>query len=108
VVASAVVVIMLEVMLPAIYSTTAAAPLLHAALRKICLTPRARLAVGYRIVDANSVPRTAVRGIRPLGNALYLDRLLAGGIVGETLPLANQRIYVEQYQPRGQAIDVVV
>jgi hypothetical protein len=101
-------------MLPAIYSTTAAAPLLHAALRKVALTPRARLAVGYRIAEAelrrdtNSVPRVQVRGLRPLGNALYLDRLLAGGIVGEALPLANQRIFVEQYLPRGQAIDVVV
>jgi hypothetical protein len=99
---------MLEVMLPAIYSTTAAAPLLHAWLYKISRTPRARLAVGYRIVDANSVPRTEIRGLRPLGNALYLDRLLAGGIVGEAVPLANQRIAVEQYLPAGQAIDVVV
>jgi hypothetical protein len=95
-------------MLPAIYSTTAAAPLLHAALYKISRTPRARLAVGYRIIDAHSVPRSEIRGLRPLGNALYLDRLLAGGIVGEALPLANQRIAVEQYLPAGSAIDVVV
>ena len=29
--------------------------------------------------------------LAPLGLELYLDRLLAGGIVGEFLPLANER-----------------
>lgn len=105
-------------MVPAVYSVTAAAPSLSLALRKISYTPTARLAVAYRLVPRyddcyipscdcrriETAPHYEVRGIRPLGNALYLDRLLMGGEVGETLPLTNQRICQDQYL--GQGIDV--
>lgn len=94
----------------AVYSTTAAAPLLWFGLKKIALTPRARLQVGYRIIPryidcytpshecrrAELAPHWDVRGIRPLGNALYLDRLLGGGIVGDALPLTNLQICLDQ------------
>jgi hypothetical protein len=95
----------------AIYSTTAAVPNLAYGLWKIGHTPTARLGVAYRLVRRNDIEdcaRVDVRGLRPLGNALYLDRLLAGGIVGETLPIANQRICLEQDQLLGCCIDVVV
>jgi len=63
----------------AVYSTTAAAPLLWLGLKKIALTPRARLQVGYRIIPryidcytpshecrrAELCPHWDVRGIRP-------------------------------------------
>jgi hypothetical protein len=82
-------------------------------LRKISYTPRARLAVGYRLephcntfVRADAAPRVQVRGIRPLGNAMYLDRLLAGGIVGEALPLANLRIYCDRMNGLGNCVDL--
>lgn len=102
-------------MTPAVYSTTAAAPLLFLGLRKIALTPRARLAVGYKLdpppidtyVRGCEAPHYEIRGLRPLGNAMYLDRLLAGGVVGETLPLANLRLYALQYHPLGTNVDVV-
>jgi len=104
----------------AVYSTTAAAPLLFLALRKIAMTPRARLQTGYRIepsVDdcytpavacdrAHLLPHEQIKGLRPLGNAMYLDRLLAGGIVGDGLPLANLQIYLDQCQPLGSELDV--
>jgi hypothetical protein len=97
----------------AVWSTTAAAPLLCLGLRKIALTPRARLAVGYKLVPpidtyvrSCEAPRVEIEGLRPLGNALYLDRLLAGGIVGEALPLANLRIYAQQANPLGGCLDV--
>ena len=37
--------------------------------------------------------------LRPLGVELYLDRLLAGGIVGERLPLANLICEATQREP---------
>ncbi len=95
----------------AIYSTTAAVPNLAYGLRKIAYTPTARLAVAYRLErrhDVEDCARVDVRGLRPLGNALLLERILAGGIVGETLPIANQRICLEQDQLLGMCIDVVV
>jgi hypothetical protein len=82
-----------------IYPTTAAAPLLFLGLQKIARTPTPRLEVGYRIQPRYDVlpppiapfwiagPLT-MKGLRPLGQALLLDRLLAGGIVGEELPLS--------------------
>lgn len=91
----------------AVYSVTAAAPSLSWGLYKISHTPTPRLRVAYHVVprdyctfdscrlDACDVdytqlqPRVEVRGIRSLGNALYLDRLIAGGIVGDTLPISN-------------------
>lgn len=97
----------------AVYSVTAAAPSLFRALRKIAHTPRPRLEVGYRIVPrhdvyAHEALRTEVRGLRPLGNALYLDRLLAGGNVGDALPLANRRIEALQDPTLGMQLDVWV
>jgi len=91
----------------AVYSVTAAAPSLSWGLYKIAHTVTPRLRVAYHLTPRDYCtfdscrpdpcdtaytqlqPRVEVRGIRPLGNALYLDRLLAGGIVGETLPLTN-------------------
>jgi len=108
----------------AVYSVTAAAPSLSWGLYKIAHTPTARLRVGYHIVDRNECrfdsarfqiadpalaqlkPRVEVRGIRPLGNALYLDRLIAGGIVGDTLPLSNLRIAMDRENLIGNRIDV--
>lgn len=82
-----------------------AAPLLFLALRKIAHTPRARLQVGYRVVPRRGCPEpfipvppagcagpTPIRGQRPLGAALLLDRILAGGIVGEWLPMHLDRV----------------
>lgn len=57
------------------------------------------------------------RGLRPLGLGLYLDRLLAGGIVGETLPLslvclamplANLCVEAREHAPLGGMLDVRV
>jgi hypothetical protein len=106
----------------AVYSTTAAAPLLWLGLRKIALTPRARLEVGYRLIPreidcytpscvcdyrpAELFPHQQIHGLRPLGNALYLDRLVAGGTVGEALPLTNLLICADQCSPLGQHVDV--
>lgn len=106
----------------AVYSTTAAAPSLWLGLRKIALTPRARLQVGYRLLPreidcftpscacecrpADMFPHWQIHGLRSLGNALYLDRLLAGGIVGEALPLTNLLISADQDCPLGQHVDV--
>ncbi len=95
----------------AVYSVTAAAPSLFRALRKIAHTPRPRLEVGYRPVPyrdvyAHEALRTEVRGLRPLGNALYLDRLLAAGNVGDALPLANRRIEAMQDPTIGAQLDV--
>ena len=106
----------------AVYSTTAAAPSLFLGLRKISYTPRARLAVAYRLMPryddcyvpscacrpADVYPHYQIHGLRPLGNAMYLDRLLAGGTVGEGLPLANLRLYLEREQPLGCGIDATV
>lgn len=94
----------------AIYSVTAAAPNLAYALRKISYTPTARLAVAYRLLrrDLHECERADIHGLRPLGNALYLERLLAGGIVGEALPIANQVICAAQDPLLGQCIDVEV
>jgi hypothetical protein len=56
-------------------------------------------------------------GVRPLGLGLYLDRLLAGGIVGEFLPLsrvclamplANLWVEAREHAPLGGMIDVAV
>ena len=77
-------------MLCPIYSTTAASPLLFLGLQKIARTITPRLAVGYRIVSRTDCHCTTPAE-RPLGDLLYLDRLLAGGIVGEVLPLTTIR-----------------
>ena len=78
-----------------ILAPTAAAPLLWLGLQKIARTPRPRLAVGYRLIcrqpygpgcDCGSAP-VADPSKLPLGVRLRLERFLAGGIVGETLPL---------------------
>jgi hypothetical protein len=104
----------------AVYSATAAVPNLAYGLRKIAHTPRARLQVGYRLLPkevdcytpacecdrAQLCPHWEVRGLRPLGNALLVDRILAGGIVGEALPLANLEICVDQANPLGANLDV--
>jgi hypothetical protein len=127
----------------AVYSVTAAAPSLSWGLYKIAHTPTSRLRVGYHVVPrfegprydcrfdsarfdsarldmaqpalAHLKPRTEVRGLRPLGNALYLDRLIAGGIVADTLPLtnlsdtlplANLRIQLDRENMLGNGIDV--
>ena len=118
----------------AVYSVTAAAPSLAWGLYKIAHTQTPRLRVGYHVVPrydcafdsarvdlsapalAHVKPRTELRGLRPLGNALYLDRLIAGGIVGDTLPLtnlsdtlplANLRIQLDRENQLGNGIDVL-
>ncbi|MCE9605207.1 MAG: hypothetical protein K8U03_09940 [Planctomycetia bacterium] len=109
----------------AVYSVTAAAPSLSWGLYKIAHTPTARLRVAYHLTPRNECrtdtchlsacdpsytqvkPRFEIRGIRPLGNAMYLDRLLAGGIVGEDLPLANLRICLDRENLLGTQVDVV-
>ena len=109
----------------AVYSVTAAAPSLAWGLYKIAHTPTSRLRVGYHVVPrydcafdsarvdlttpalAHLKPRTEIRGLRPLGNALYLDRLIAGGIVGDTLPLANLRIQLDRENLLGNQVDVL-
>lgn len=113
---------LVAVMLCRVYAPTAAAPLLWLGLQKIARTPAPRLAVGYRLaprVDrpcggtfstcldicwhvGNVPPHLACRYLdtpvliaRPLGENLLLERIVAGGIVGETLPLANRRLEAE-------------
>src|SRR5438552_964509 len=88
-------------MLAPIYPPSAAAPLLFLALEKIARTPTPRLRVGYHVTSrygesciASGVKHDSgaaaprLKSLRPLGQALYLDRLLAGGIVGDILPLS--------------------
>ena len=97
----------------AVHSTTAAAPSLALALRKISYTPTARLAVAYRLIPRyddcytpsccdpariQCAPHYDIRGIRPLGNAWYLDRLLMGGQVGDGLE--HYRLEVERMVTR--------
>jgi hypothetical protein len=107
----------------AVHSTTWAAPSLHLALRKISYTPTARLAVAYRLIpryddcytpsccdpaQIQCAPHYEIRGLRPLGNALYLDRLLMGGQVGDALPLTNLRLCLERESGLGCGIDCTV
>jgi hypothetical protein len=87
-------------MLAPIYPPSAAAPLLFLSLVKIARTPTPRLRVGYQVTPR--YPLCAERPLRPfiahcvqtdknlrrLGQALLLDRYLAGGIVGTELPLS--------------------
>lgn len=70
-----------------------AGPLLSAALFKIARSPSGRLAVGYHLVPrcGCSLRLSRARGPRPLGAALFVDRLVAGGTVGETLPISIDR-----------------
>ena len=70
-----------------------AAPMLWAGLQKIARMPTGRLPVGYKIIPrvAFEHPLNAPAQPRPLGVAWYVDRLVAGGIVGETLPLSIVR-----------------
>lgn len=70
-----------------------AGPLLSAGLAKIARSPIGRLAVGYHIVARCGCARRLSHacGPRPLGAALYGDRLVAGGTVGETLPISIDR-----------------
>lgn len=130
-------------MLAPIRPPLAAAPLLFLALQKVARTQTARLAVGYRLVPrwpaivdvyipadtwliehpqlvaAGVARRLADKSLHRIGEALYLDRLLAGGIVGEELPLsvllpdvivplANLRLDAERHAPPGAILDVVV
>jgi hypothetical protein len=116
-------------LLAAIHAPTAAAPLLWLGLQKIAHTPTPRLAVGYRLEPrcppwsapccCLSVEELAARAAagdldrpqaplpvaRPLGANLLLDRLLAGGTVGEALPLANRRLECER-RMAGLLLDV--
>lgn len=118
-------------MLAPIPSVGKAAPLLFLALQKIARTPLARLRMGYRILHGCECPyptgalggpiecgRLVDRNLRPIGNALLLDRILAGGIVGEllpmhlvcgatTVPLINCQIELDAAAPLGQLVDVV-
>lgn len=119
-------------MLAPIQPPTAAAPLVFLALVKIARTPTARLALGYRLLarsacppiaspccDAGRMCRTVDKNLRPLGEGLLLDRLLAGGIVGQVLPLALARgcpcvplanalvVAHQQAVPLGAAIDLL-
>jgi hypothetical protein len=79
-----------------ILAPTAAAPLLWLGLQKISRTPRPRLAVGYRLVCRRGSRRGCGCGTAaaadpsklPPGARLRLERFLAGGVAGETLPLS--------------------
>jgi hypothetical protein len=115
-------------MVAPIYPTSAAAPLLFLALEKIARTPTPRLYVGYHVSPATCAelyhrPWRAARigpntdkSTRPLGEALYLDRLLAGGIVNDNLrlnaatldtrPLANLSIDAQRNATVGMLVDV--
>ena len=103
-------------MLYRVYGPIAAAPSLHLALQHIARTPAARLSIVYEIAarcpPAVLVQECAVRhcaALPPaevaeiladralrgpfqqpfnLGNRLYLDSLLAGGIDGQQLPMS--------------------
>jgi len=66
-----------------------ASPLLFAGLQKIARTPLGRLAVGYRILPRYYI--CAHCGPRSLGAAWLVDRIVAGGTVGEILPLSIVR-----------------
>jgi hypothetical protein len=107
----------------AVHSTAWAAPSLHLALRKISYTPTARLAVAYRLIPRyddcyissccnpprnDCAPHYEIHGLRPLGNALYLDRLLMGGQVGDALPLTNLRLCIERELGLGCGFDCTV
>ena len=106
----------------AVHAPTAAGPLLWLGLQKVRRTPTARLALAYRLVPprgccagshgspccvrtaeqlpdglmaanhAGERPRSPLPVARSLGENLLLDRILAGGQVGDALPLANLRI----------------
>jgi hypothetical protein len=98
---------------------TAAAPLLWLTWQKVAHTPTARLSLVYKIVPKNPCfvvrpcgppkcpeppgvlaecdllcsPKCAPGKLeRPLGQKLLLERLLAGGILGEQLPLWLERV----------------
>ena len=107
----------------AIHAPTAAGPLLGLALAKVARTPTPRLAVGYRLLApcrpcpcqahllvreaaAGKRPATPLPMARPLGANLLLDRLLAGGHVGDTLPLANRRLDCER-EAVGRHLDLL-
>ncbi len=94
-----------------------ASPLLGAALYRIAHAPLGRLAVGYRIVPRWLYKSHAQLGPRSLGASWYVDRLIAGGIVGEELPitivrdlapkpLIIQAIEADQRQVLGVNLDV--
>gem|GEM_PF-2110740 len=104
-----------------ILSPLAAEPILGLGLNKIARTPRPRLAVGYRLEPkaacnsastcdlaararapqpnarayveflAQSWSHAQLQLTRTLGASLFLDRVIAGGVVGEVLPLATLR-----------------
>jgi len=117
--------------------TITAEPVLHLALQHVARTPTARLGIVYQIADrtppAEITHEIAVRRgaplapagianliahegvVRPgpalfnLGNALYLDSILAGGVNGETLPLSIGR-RLEAYMPAlvvGNSVNLV-
>ena len=97
-------------MISAVYGPGSAAPLLWLGLQKIARTPTPRLTVGYRLMP---------RHVLSLGEWWYLDRLLAGGITGEMLPIwtvfprdtrpvANQVLDLLREAPPGVLLDVVV
>lgn len=75
-----------------------AAPLLPAVLARIARTPTARLATVFRLVPKYScpppkpgppcgVPIFKIADGRNLGEALYVDRLVTGSIIGTTLAI---------------------
>jgi hypothetical protein len=123
-------------MIRSLVGPRAASPLLHLGLQKIARTPRPRLQVGYHLVDrsnrcrtipamacdsrlrAPSAPEQIVQtarlagALQPavawiLGNRLEIEWLLAGGIVGERLPLANLRCEAAERMPCGGLVDLV-
>lgn len=110
-----------------------AAPSLPRALARLAHTPRARLGLIYRLVcRSGNAPRNSsscaardvqqgvnVRpaderrpqeldrdGLRPLGEALLLDRLVTGGILGTELRLLECDAQGELAGPVGGEVDM--
>jgi hypothetical protein len=70
----------------------AASPSLPFALQRLARTPTARLAINYLLRRQGCPPQAASSPAAPvpyrcLGAALYVDRLVSGGIIGTRLNL---------------------
>jgi hypothetical protein len=105
---------------------TAFAPILPLALAHIARTPTARLAIGYRLTrqvaspgcrppapelarleSSDKLEHVCLVGQRqrPLGEALWIDAIVAGGQIGEAAPLANFRCHQRQAAPPGSLLE---
>ncbi len=127
-------------MLYRVYGPIAAEPVLHLALQHVARSPAARLGIVYNLVARRPLPpaeyvleagvryggpvrpgaiveQLANRSIRGpyqlplnLGQAIYLDSILAGGVDGQTLPLSMiccRATYLPR-PPVGTAVDIAV